>query len=51
MGTFDIGSSGNMPTAQSQSTYMITHRTQEQMEQAIRENYACMDDMEPGQYL
>lgn len=52
MGTLNIRSDRNIPIAQSENVYTIKHRTQEQMEQVIRENWKLMDEMlEPGQYL
>ena len=48
MGSLNIGSE-DVPKAQSNNVYMVTHRTQEQMDRTIRENYDLLDEMEPGQ--
>jgi hypothetical protein len=47
MGTLDIGQNGNIPTAQSQNTFLVTRKTQEQTERICRENYDLLDEMEP----
>lgn len=51
MEAFDIVTPRNKPTAQSKNTYTVTRKTQEQMENAIRENHELLDQMEPWQYL
>lgn len=47
MNSLNIGSD-DVPKAQSNSTFTVTHRTKEQMEEIIRENYAILDSMEAG---
>ena len=52
MNTFQAGEhEANGHTVMSESCFKVTRRTQAQMEQAIRENYALLDEVEPGQYL